>query len=473
MERRTFLSSLAAAALPAQTRRPNILFITTDDLGLQLNCYGEKRIRTPQMDKLAASGVRFQTAYVAQASCSPSRSAMFTGLYPHSNGQYGLANTGFSLHENLRNKTIPALLKEHGGYKTGIIGKLHVEPESSFPFDMRATDNAATRRVRGVAPKAEEFMRSAGDTPFFLMVNFSDPHAFRDATKPGGWFFPPQVDGLPEKPVEPSKETLFDFQQVDSPAERERTANYLNAVARVDTGIGLLLEALDRTGKADNTVVIFIGDHGPPFARGKTTVYESGLRIPFVLRWPGVTKPGQVSSKFVSTVDILPTILDAAGLRSSIPLHGMSLRAAVTGGKWREYLAAEFHCHGIRPFYPRRAIRDTRYKLIQNVLAGKAKPSTGIDGDFAFAISREPRYDGTPARRAFDTFAGPGEFELYDLEKDPVEFVNLTGKPEMAAVEKRMKAALAAWRKESNDPFLDGAFLEKIGKITEERQPAR
>ncbi len=396
---------------------------------------------------------------------------MFTGLYPHSNGQYGLANTGFALHENLRDKTIPALLKERAGYRTGIIGKLHVEPEKSFPFDMRDTDNAATRRVRTIAPKAEEFMKSAGDTPFFLMVNFSDPHAFRDAAKPGGWFFPPQVDGLPEQPVAPTKETLFDFQQVDSPAERERTANYLNAVARLDTGIGLLMDALERTGKAGNTVVVFCGDHGPPFARGKTTVYESGLRVPFFLRWPGVTKPGQVSTKFVSTVDVLPTLLDAAGLRSSIPLHGMSLRQAVSGSQWREYLAAEFHCHGIRPFYPRRAIRDTRYKLIHNVLAGKAKPSTGIDGDFAFAISREPSYEGTAARKAFDTFSDPPEFELYDLQTDPVEFANLAGKREYAAVEKRMKAALLQWRKESGDPFLDMAFLERISKAAATKQP--
>ncbi len=471
MQRRAFLASLPGASLLAQGRRPNILFITADDLGLQLNCYGEKRIRTPHMDKLAASGVRFQTAYVAQASCSPSRSAMFTGLYPHGNGQYGLANTGFSLHEHLRDKTIPAILKEHGGYRTGIIGKLHVEPEKSFPWDMRATDNAATRRVRTIAPKAEEFMKSSGETPFFLMVNYSDPHAFRDAEKPGGWFFPPQVDGLPEQPVPPSKETLFDFQQVDSPAERERTANYLNAIVRLDTGIGLLMDALERTGKAGNTVVVFCGDHGPPFARGKTTVYESGLRIPFFLRWPGVTKPGQVSTKFVSTVDVLPTVLDAAGLRSSIPLHGMSLRQAVSGGKWREYLAAEFHCHGNRPFYPRRAMRDTRYKLIHNVLAGKAKPSTGIDGDFAFAISREARYEGTATRKAFDTFSDPPEFELYDLQTDPVEFVNLAGKPEHAAVEKRMKSALLQWRKESGDPFLDMAFLQRVSKMAGAKQP--
>ncbi len=469
LERRSFLAGAAAAPLIAQSRtRPNVVFITADDLGLMLGCYGEKRIATPNLDRLAASGVRFTTAAVVQASCSPSRSGMFTGLYPHSNGQYGLANTGFSLHENLRDKTIPALLKQ-AGYRTGIIGKLHVEPEASFPWDMRETDNAATRLVRGVAPRAAGFIRASGEQPFFLMVNYSDPHAFRDASKPGGWFFPPDVDGLPEKPVAPSRETLLDFQQVDTPGQRERTANYLNAVARLDTGIGLLMDTLEKSGRAANTLVIFCGDHGPPFARGKTTVYESGVRVPFLVRWPGVTRAGQVSERFVSTVDILPTILDAAGLKAPHRLHGMSLRAAVSGGRWRDHLAAEFHFHGSSPFYPRRSIRDRRYKLIHNLLAGASKPSTGIDGDFAFAISREARYESTPVRRAFDTFADPPEFELYDLASDPVEFQNVAGRPDLAQVESKLKDALLGWRRETEDPFLDAGFT---GKMKREGAPA-
>ena len=130
----------------------------------------------------------------------------------------------------------------------------------------------------------------------------------------------------------------------------------------------MLLAALERTGKAGDTVVIIIGDHGAPFERGKTTVYESGLRVPFLVRWPGVSKP-HVSGKMVSTVDILPTILDAAGAPPPPhKLHGASLRGVLSDpqAKWREFLAAEFHFHGAGIFYPRRAIRDARYKLILN-----------------------------------------------------------------------------------------------------------
>ena len=381
---------------------------------------------------------------------------MLTGLMPHANGQYGLANGGFKRHEELRGATIPNLLKR-AGYRTGIIGKLHVEPEDSFLWDYRQQPNE-TRRVRTVAPQAEAFIRKG--SPFFLMVNFGDPHAFAKG-QPRDWYFPPDVDGIPEQPVAPSAATLFDWQRVDNPGQRERTANYLNAVARFDTGVGLLLAALERTGKAGDTVVIIIGDHGAPFERGKTTVYESGLRVPFLVRWPGVSKP-HVSGKMVSTVDILPTILDAAGAPPPPhKLHGASLRGVLSDpqAKWREFLAAEFHFHGAGIFYPRRAIRDARYKLIHNLRAGKAKPPLGIDGDNAFAKSATDA--PAAAREAFLTYADPPEFELYDLLTDTVEFRNLAGMKEHREAEARLKKALLAWRAETADPALEPSFLEK------------
>ena len=142
---------------------------------------------------------------------------------------------------------------------------------------------------------------------------------------------------------------------------------------------------LERTGHLEDTVVILIGDNGPPFERGKTTCYESGLRTPFLVCWPGVSRP--VASKaLVSTTDIAPTIYDAAGVQGPVAMHGRSLRPVLTGGTegWRQYLAGEFHCHGARNFYPRRALRDQRYKLIHNLRAGKGKPATGIDADDAW-----------------------------------------------------------------------------------------
>jgi len=399
-------------------------------------------------------------AYVAQASCSPSRSAMFTGLYPHTNGQYGLTNSGgFAMHARYHQATIPALLKK-AGYRTGIIGKLHVGPEKVFPFDYRPRVN--TRQVRDVAQAAKPFLAQKG--PFFLMVNYSDPHAFRKSRQSRDWYFPAQISGVPAQPIKPGAAPPWPFQGINEPEQLKRIANYYNCVLRLDAGVGMLLEQLQRSGHADDTLVIFVGDHGPPFARGKTTCYEAGLRVPYIVRWPGVSKQATKSPAMVSTVDILPTILDAAGLEPTHKLHGRSLRSVLADAKapWRDFLAAEFHFHGAKPFFPRRAVRDGRYKLIHNLVAGRNKPGVGIDGDPAYRLSQQPKYRGTPTRRAFDTFADPPEYELYDLETDPHEMKNLSGSRELAAVQQRLTAALNQWRRETDDPFLEVAFLSKF-----------
>jgi N-sulfoglucosamine sulfohydrolase len=479
----TAITLMLSAACTAELRRsetsparPNVLFITSDDLGLQLSCYGDTVIETPQIDALAASGVQFDVAYVAQASCSPSRSAMFTGLYPHANGQYGLTAAGyFALHQHLRDATIPNILKR-ADYRTGIIGKLHVAPGNSFKFDYQGGSHIDALDVKLVAERASKFMAESGDQPFFLMVNYTDPHAYRPGgTKSntiGDWSFRDQVKGIPETLVEPSERTVLPFQRIDSPEQRKRVAGYYNSVKRLDVGVGLLLEAL-RHGYDDNTLVIFIGDHGPPFDRGKASSYEGSLRIPFLVRWPGVTQPRR-SSAMVSTVDILPTILDATGATSDVATHGRSLRPVLekADAPWREYLAGEDHVHG-PPWYPQRAIRDARYKLIHNLLAGKAKPTPFVDGDIGYVTSREDRYAGTPVRAAFDTYFDPPEFELYDLEKDPWEFHNLAGKAEYAEVEQRMKAALRAWRHETDDPTLDPSFHDQIKQKLSDRNRRR
>jgi N-sulfoglucosamine sulfohydrolase len=460
-----FLLIVVTALGASASEKPNVLFITSDDLGLQLSCYGDKVIGTPHLDALAASGVQFDVAYVAQASCSPSRSAMFTGLYPHANGQYGLTATRTALHPQLHDATLPNILKR-AGYRTGIIGKLHVDPGGSFKFDFRGGNHLDALDMKLVAERASKFMVESGEQPFFLMVNYTDPHAYRPrGTKSntiGDWSFRDRVAGIPETLVEPSAKTVLPFQRIDSPEQRQRVAGYYNSVKRMDIGVGLLLDSLKHHGHADNTLVIFVGDHGPPFNRGKATVYEGGLRVPFIVRWPGVSKPMR-SGAMVSTVDILPTILDAAGATTDIERHGRSLRPVLESADapWREYLVGEFHLHG-PPWFPQRGIRDTRYKLIHNLLADSAKPSGLIDGDIGYTVSREDRYDGTPIRAAFDTYANPPEFELYDLANDPWEFHNLAGKAEYAEVEQRMKAALKAWRHETDDPALDPTWHDQI-----------
>lgn len=450
-----FLISLISVTTVSNAAQPNILLITSDDLGLQLGCYGDDTVPTPNLDRLAADGVRFPVAYVTQASCSPSRSSMFTGLYPHTNGQIGLTNAdrGFQLHKPYQNATIPALLKK-AGYTTALLGKLHVNPESAFPFDQKPRANA--RDVKALAAEAGKIFSQESDRPFFLMVNFTDPHAARTTPNGRDWHFPKQFRGLPAKPVTAADVEPFPFQRLDDPEQSDRVADYYNCVQRVDIGVGLILDALAEAGHDDDTLIIFVGDHGPPVARGKTTCYEGGLRVPFLVRWPGVAKRGLVSPAMVSTVDILPTILDAVGQTAPDGLQGRSLRAVCeqVDAPRRDYLAAEFHYHGAQPFFPRRAIRDDRYKLIHNLRAGEAKPTETIDGDPGTRLARQDRYNGTPVQAAFARMTNPPEFELYDLESDPWEFENLAEQPDMQETLARMKTALVEWRKSTNDPLL-------------------
>jgi N-sulfoglucosamine sulfohydrolase len=438
---------------------PNVLLITADDLGLQLGCYGDKVIRTPHLDALARRGRLFENAYVAQASCSPSRSAMFTGLYPHANGQYGLLNAeaGFELHEPLRDQTIPALLKK-AGYRTGILGKLHVGPESSFPFDVRI--KVDTRDVKTSAAEAGRFLQ--GSAPFFLMANFSDPHVIGRSPRPPQEAFPTQYKGIPETPLRVGEVPPFPFQQIDTPEQIERVTQYYNAVMRLDAAVGLLLAELEKVGHTDDTLILFVGDHGPPFFRGKTSCYEGGVRVPMLAVWPGVFSAGERTPALVSTVDLLPTILDATAQPMLAGLHGLSLRHTLNERQHRQHLATEFHYHGASPFYPRRTIRDARFKLIHNLRAGQAKATTGIDGDASFSMSQSPPFVSTPIGKAFARAANPPEFELYDLKTDPWEFENLATSPEHAAPLAHLQSALLAWRKETNDPLLTPEGMAEI-----------
>lgn len=447
----------------------NILLITADDLGLQLSCYGDPIAKTPNMDELAKQSVQFQTAYVSQASCSPSRSTMFTGLYPHGNGHYGLANAnvGFQVRPELYDDLLPNVLKR-AGYRTGIIGKLHVNPEKQFQFDMRQGNGFGSRQVKKQVQYAREFVTQSPEQPWFLMFNMFDPHVARDR-KPGGGqgpqYFPNQVEGLPKSVLTAEDVPAWPWQQIDTPEERTKIAGYYNCVHRIDAAIGMLIKMLHETKQWENTLIIFLGDHGPPFARGKTSCYEAGLRVPFLARWPGVSQP-HVSQRLVGSIDIYPTILEAAGVNMPAQLHGRSLRPVLTPSDpvdWRHTLAAEFHYHGASPFFPRRAITDGRFKLIHNLHAGKLSASASVDGDQAPAFAKQLGAEHL-ARKAVERLESPPEWELYDLKADPIEFVNLSNDPAFAEEKERLKQALSVWQTETEDPFSDTKFRKKIEK---------
>ena len=466
MQRRTFMQMLgggvaAVAAAPWIARaqkRPNLLLITADDMGITAGCYGDGTVPTPRIDALAEFGVRFERGYVTQASCSSSRSSMFTGMYPHQNGQLGLSHRGYTMH--WRVPTLPALLQGQG-YRTGVFGKVHVQPSEDLPFDWNGNGESDqrldTRDVKACALRAEQFLRDSSDKPWFLLASFSDPH------KP----YTPQVAGLPKHPIKPEDITPFAVHgEIDTPEVREQVAGYYNAVQRVDRGVGMLIDLLERTRALEDTLIIFVGDHGPPFSRGKTTCYEFGVHIPFIVAGRDVYS--DVRSEFVSTVDITPTLLRAAGIDFEPPEGSRELQPLLQGSRpaWRESLCTEFTAH-TPGFAPQRAVRDDHYKLIHNLLPGHAKPGIGVDGCKISAALADAKWAETKAKRAFAATEKAPEFELYNLAMDPIEYENLAGRPEVADIEKRLKETLLAWRRSTKDPLLDSRTFDALKQYTE------
>ena len=461
------VACLFITSIGISENRPNILLITADDFGLQLSCYGDPVIKTPHLDRLAERSVRFETAYTAQASCSPARASIFTGIYPHGNGQYGLAhvNEAFRVHPQLIVQLLPNRLKREG-YRTGLIGKLHVNPEDQFTFDLRSMEGFMSRDIRLQSRLAQAFIDQENNAPWFLMFNLFDPHAAYgplDANL-SPTYFPDQIQGLPEEVLSADEVPPWPWQQIDNPAQRQKIAGYYNSVARLDSAIGLLMKVLDQTGHSEDTLIIFIGDHGPPFTRAKISCYEAGLRVPFLIHWPGVSEP-HVSDSLVSTVDIYPTLLDATGIPLPKGLHGRSLRPVMTlinTEEWRDTLVGEYHYHSER-FFPRRAITDGRYKLIHNLHAGELFADNSADDDKAYDLAIQLPA-GHPARQAMERLVDPPEWELYDLETDPIEFNELANDKSYSPILVRLQQELFDWQEETADPFRDPDFRRSVEK---------
>jgi N-sulfoglucosamine sulfohydrolase len=447
-------SALYPATGSMAATQPNILLIVSEDNGPELGCYGDPYVKTPVLDKLAETGVRFHNAYVPQAGCSQSRAALLTGLYPHQNGQIGLATWKFRMYREDTPNLIRSL--RHRGYRTGIIGKLHINPATAFPFDMKKipSSNFGRKDLAEYAQHAEAFF-GAGDKPFFLSVNYPDAH------RP----FITKVHGLPTDPLTGNDVKPLEYFGLDTAELRAEIADYYNCMSRLDSLIGDLLNSLSRSGKADNTLVIYMGDHGADMLRGKRTSYEGGVRVPLMIRWPQKSKPNQVRHELVSTLDLMPTLLAVAGAEPVDRLPGMSLIPLLQGAKprWREYLFTEFHLHSAHNFYPQRTVRNDRYKLIQNLMPGETNPGYDFTlkrffADLPATIASAP----AEIQAAYQRMKTPPEFELYDLQADPYEFHNLAEMADGAATFEQLKTKLSEWRHRTNDPLLSARNLQRL-----------
>jgi N-sulfoglucosamine sulfohydrolase len=467
-----FLTSLTCLAMIScsspgteqKNTRPNILLITSEDNGPQLSCYGDPYCKTPNLDKLASEGILFSSAYVSQAGCSQSRSTIFTGLYPHQNGQMGLATHNLRMYKD----SFPNIFSElkKAGYRTGIIGKIHVNPESSFPLDLHSKIKGGfgNRDVKAIADTALKFISSDED-PFILMINYKDAH------RP----FIKQADGLPEDPLVADDIEVLPEIGIETEFIMEQLANYYNCIMRLDTGIGLLLEKLAEAGKRENTLVIYLGDHGQDIIRGKRTSYEGGTRIPLIMHYPSgmssrskdTPAKGLVADQMVSLIDLFPTLLELAGIEQITDLPGKSLMPLIMGEdpEWRDHLFTEYHLHSGHNFYPQRTVRDSRYKLIYNLLHGEINPGYQFTIDRFLkleAFNRELEQSPEYVRDAYSIMRVSPEFELYDLENDPYEFHNLAGDPSAGSILEELKKELEEWQERTNDPFRYDENLQKF-----------
>ncbi len=440
--------------------RPNILIILADDQGAHLSAVGTPGIDTPAVDELARKGTLFTRAYSVVASCSPSRSALLTGMYPHSNGHWRNTATPelsepdsqftrqstkldeVGVHEDI--VTLNEILGE-AGYFRAITQKFHLSPPWKFPFDARdpvGTEPEKFQRVIG------EFIAAAGERPFFIQANVAATH------RP----FPAHLKSFHE-PWPEADRILVPPYLPDTPAMRADLQQYFAAVELADRCAAAILNALDEAGVRENTLVIYTSDQGEPYHRAKATAYEGGIHVPLVIGGRGLQQ-GVVSDALVSEVDILSTVLDYVNLPVPAAAQGQSLLPILTGRKksieGRNYVFAEHNSHGPAPaeINPNRAATDGRFYYILNLMPERSyelpedlrKPGPPwFNGSYEAALASAKDFP-EHHRQLTMLLQGRPKEELYDLQTDPGQLHNLADQPEFSTQLHEMRQAVATWR---------------------------
>ncbi len=438
-------------------KRPNIILCVADDHGMDaLGCYGNDIIKTPNLDQLAADGVRFTNAFCTSASSAASRSVLLTGKYGHATGSYGHVHDyhHFSTYDNVL--SLPVILADNG-YHTARVGKYHVAPESVYHFD--EVYKADPRNTVEMAEVSSVIFDSK--EPFFLYFCPDDPHR-GDPFTPEVWSDPNRFgnrdegyEGVTTVKYDPSKVLVPDFLP-DTKQTREEIAEYYESISRIDQGFGRLMEHLEASGKRDNTIVIYISDNGMAFPGAKTTLYDAGMQLPCIISNPAVAVKGATCDAMITWADMTPTLLDMVGLESPTAMHGRSFYDVIgdeqTDG-FDEILAAH-NFHEITMYYPMRVLRNREYKLIWNVAWQQEYP---FASDLWASSTWQRAYrDGDKmfGRRSMEAFLQRPKFELYNIQTDPCESINLAEDPTYAEVLELMQERLLVRLRESSDPWV-------------------
>jgi arylsulfatase A-like enzyme len=428
--------------LPGET--PNIILIVADNLGWKdLGCFGNNDIDTPNIDRLAEQGARFTNAFITSSSCSPSRASIITGMHPHSNGVTGLTH----IHKRLMLSPFASTLADglsERGYMTGFEGKWHVSPYlpvSWFGYRERLSGMMPKDFHIPSSEKSVEFIERNKDRPFYLELNYIDTH--RDAY--GAFHF---ADGFP---VDPENVEIPEYYALpDWPEIRADVARYYSNTSQMDKKIGEILDKLDVLGLAEDTLVCFLSDNGAQFPGGIMSLYDRGIGTPVVMRWPAQIPAGVVDDNLVSTIDIMPTLLDAAGCPIPESVQGKSILPLARGegdGPIHEAVFAEMTHHV--DHIPMRAARTRRWKYIRNY----SDDAIGLDQlahvEWALRLCELPNHGWIRPRVPE---------ELYDLANDPTEQKNLALDPAYENDLESMRTVLDNHMRETDDPFFGKQF---------------
>jgi N-sulfoglucosamine sulfohydrolase len=443
----------ALQAAREANERPNILWILSEDISPDLACYGTPAVHTPNLDNLARQGIRFTNAFTTAPVCSASRSAMITGMYQTSIGAHNHRShrdDGYMLPEPVR------LITEYfrrAGYFTANVKTAAPGVRGSGKTDFNFKFSNAF--------DGDDWNRRKPSQPFFAQLSISMTH------RGGHW------NGLREKldnPVDPAKVKLPPYYP-DHPVARDDWATYLNSIQVMDGYVGKILKRLDNEDITDNTVVIFIGDHGRCHVRGKQWLYDGGIHIPLIIRWPEKLKAGQVCDYLVSAIDISATILKIAGIRPPDHLEGKVFLERAEAGLWKpvekrdHIIAARDRCD--ETIDRIRCVRTDRYKYIRNFMPERPYTQTNAYKERSYPmlnLMKELHAQGrlTPAQALFMAPRKPDE-ELYDIRNDPYEINNLAASANHLETLKTMRQILDKWIKETSDM---GRFPEKESSIT-------
>ncbi len=399
--------------------QPNILYLHSHDTGRYIQPYGYA-VPTPNLQRLAEEGILFRQAFCASPTCSPSRSALLTGMAPHNNGMLGLAHFGFTLNDYSQH--IVNTLQQ-AGYTGILAGEQHIARDArQIGYD---------RILSGPQPpeqRAADFLRGRPRQPFFLDIGFNATH--REYPEPG-----PQDNPKYVRPPAPIP---------DTPETRRDMAGFITLARELDRAAGEVLAALRDSDLAGNTLVICTTDHGLAFPAMKCNLTDHGTGVLLILRGPGGFSGGHASDALVSQVDLFPTLCDLLEIDRPAWLQGRSLLPLLRGEEVREMVFSEINFHVA--LEPQRAVRTKRWKYIRRFdeRSHPVLPNTDDSPSKSLWMAHGWR------ERAVDSE------QLYDLIFDPNEACNLAGRPEYGEVKAGLRAALEAWMAKTDDPLLKG-----------------